>query len=456
MNVQFPQRLVSMLMVLMMLFTMNPVYVIAEAGHDHTHESTETPVVTAEEAITVSAVAELVVNATASASYVYAGEEPVAVSAKISGGVAPYEVTLQAVKDGSIVSTSKVTTESASASLSFAPASYGDYELVVLVHDAAHTEVLTSASLAVAEHDMESSEKWAASVAGASVSSNWASSLVSVAKTQVGYTESVKDFTVNNGQKQGYSRYGAWYGAPYSAWNAAFVAFVADYANVPTDALLAGYGYRSWVNGMSSKGAYEKVGSGYAPKAGDIAFLSGSRVAIVESVSGDTVNVIEGDVNGKVARQQYAMSKVVGFGNTALMQGIYEGTATVVPTAAPAATPVPEGQPTKAPTATPKPTATPVPDIEGEMEFVATPVPGPGVTVAPKDDMDILDMMTGDMGNTVEQMAAQATSVPTVFSEAFYAMQAEVQALYAKYMGDATSEEEIKAFVDSLELGDLH
>ena len=210
----------------------------------------------------------------------------------------------------------------------------------------------------------------------------------------------MKDFTVNGGAKQGYSRYGAWYGAPYSAWNAAFVAFVADYANVPTDALLAGYGYRSWVNGMSSKSAYEKVGSGYAPKAGDIAFLSGSRVAIIESVSGDTVNVIEGDVNGKVARQQYAMSKVVGFGNTALMQGLYEGTATVVPT------------------------ATPGPEIEGEMESVATPVPGPGVTVAPKDDMDILDMMTGDMGSTVEQMAAQATSVPTVFSEAFYAMQA--------------------------------
>ena len=58
--------------------------------------------------------------------------------------------------------------------------SYGDYELVVTVHDAAHTQDLTSVSLAVAEHDTENEAAWAASVSGASVSGNWGKSLLSV------------------------------------------------------------------------------------------------------------------------------------------------------------------------------------------------------------------------------------------------------------------------------------
>ena len=325
MKIGFSHRVTAMMMVLIMLFTMTPANVLAEATHDHDAE-----------VASVIEVDALSVSASASADFVYAGEESVTVTAKIAGGLAPYEVTLQAVKDGSVVSTQSTVTEGTSAKLSFAPTSYGDYELVVTVHDAAHTQDLTSVSLAVAEHDTETEAEWAASVSGASVSSNWARSLLSVAKTQLGYAESEKDFVLKSGAKQGYSRYGAWYGTPYAAWNISFLAFAAEYANIPTDAFLSGSSYRSWVNGFSNKGAY--MTSDYTPKAGDIAFLSGSRVAVVESVSGSSVTVIEGDVNGTVARKNYAISKVVGFGNSELMQGLYNGTATAVPTAAPEAT----------------------------------------------------------------------------------------------------------------------
>ena len=41
--------------------------------------------------------------------------------------------------------------------------------------------------------------------------------LVGIAKTQVGYTESRRNFEVSpTGERKGYSRYGAWYGAPYN------------------------------------------------------------------------------------------------------------------------------------------------------------------------------------------------------------------------------------------------
>jgi len=455
MNVNFTRRCLSMLLVLVMLFTMMPTTIIAEELHDHTHE-TESSIVTGSDILSVLEVEPLSVSASASANYVYAGEEAVAVTVKISGGMAPYTVTLQAVKNSSVVFTDSKTTEENSAKLSYKPAAYGDYELVVTVRDASNEQKLTTVGLAVAEHDMENEAAWAASVSGASVSSDWAKSLVSVAKTQVGYKESEKDFVIKSGEKQGYSRYGAWYGTPYTGWNNAFLAFVAEYAKVPNDALLSGSNYRSWVNGMSAKGAYMK--DGYTPKAGDIAFLSGSRVALVESVSGSNVTVIEGDVNGAVVRKTYAISKVAGFGNTGLMQGLYKGTATAVPTAAPEATKAPEGGDT--PVVTAEPTATPVPTPvpeDEELVFQATPTPGPGVTAKPKEDNDPLTNMGSAMDQLIGELDAAATAIPMQFSEAYYLIQAELDALMEKYLGTATpTKAEVQAFVDALELQELY
>ncbi len=458
MNIQFRHRCLSMMLVLVMLFTMMPATVIAEEEHDHA--AAGTVVAISDEAVELLAVETLKVSASASANHVYVGDGTVSVNVKISGGVAPYEVTLQAVKNGDVASTDAVSTEAASAKLSFTPAKHGDYELVVSVRDAANTQELVSISLAVAEHDEETEADWAASVSGAAVSANWARSLVNVAKSQVGYAESYKDFTLRKGVKQFYSRYGAWYGTPYGDWNNAFVAFVAEYANVPSDALLSGSSYRSWVNGMSAKGAYHKAGDGYAPKAGDIAFLSGSRVAIVENASADKATVIEGDVDGAVVRKTYAISKAAGFGDTALLNGLYTGAATPVPTAAPEATKAPDGtQPegTATPVPTAVPTATPVPEEDEELTFKATPTPGPGVTVAPKDDTGILGNVAGLVGDAVQQLDASATAIPAQFSEAYYQMQDEMRKLAAKYLGEGEkTPAEIKAYVDGLELGDLY
>ena len=449
MKIHFSHRCLSMLMVMIMLFTMTPSYVLAEEVHDHDHDHA------AEGAVSVIQVDALSISASASATYVYAGEEAVTVTAKISGGLAPYTVSLQAVKNGSVVFTDTASTDGNSVKLSYTPAAYGDYELVVTVHDAAHSQDLTTVSLAVAEHDMENEAAWAASVSGASVSADWGKSLLSVAKTQIGYKESEKDFVLKSGEKQGYSRYGAWYGTPYASWNVSFLAFVAEYAKIPNDALLSGSSYRSWVNGFSAKGAYMK--GDYTPKAGDIAFLSGSRVAVVESVSGANVTVIEGDVNGAVTRKTYAISKVVGFGNTALMQGLHNGTATAVPTAAPEATKAPEGNvpvETAAPTATP--VATPVPEEE-ELVFQATPTPAPGTTPVPKDDNDPLQNVSDANSDLVGELDASATAIPVQFSDAYYLVQGEMHALMEKYFGTATpTEDEIVAFVEGLELADVY
>ena len=55
--------------------------------------------------------------------------------------------------------------------------------------------------------------------------------LVGIAKSQVGYAESTRNFEVDSdGIRHGYTRYGAWYGTPYREWSAAFVSFCLNYA----------------------------------------------------------------------------------------------------------------------------------------------------------------------------------------------------------------------------------
>ena len=47
------------------------------------------------------------------------------------------------------------------------------------------------------------------------------SDLIRVAKSQIGYTESERNFIIDRyGDRHGYTRYGAWYGIPYSDWSA--------------------------------------------------------------------------------------------------------------------------------------------------------------------------------------------------------------------------------------------
>ncbi len=241
---------------------------------------------------------------------------------------------------------------------------------------------------------------------------------------------------------------------PYGDWNNAFLAFVAEHANIPADAFLSGASCRSWVKGMRAKGANVAPGS-YTPQAGDVAFLSGSRAAVIERVSGDMVQVIEGDVDGAVVRKTYAVSKLAGIGNTRLLMGLYRGTATIAPEE-PAKTPA-DDRPVRTAAPAVKPADTPEPAEEEELTFSATPTPRPGMTSAPRDDGNPLDRLIDTASGTVAQMEAAATSVPTEFSEAFYLMQAEVRKVTERYLGAGEkTEAEIKSFADQLTLQEVY
>ena len=79
--------------------------------------------------------------------------------------------------------------------------------------------------------DVENSEVWDGLFADLNLSGDWARDLLTVAKSQMGYTESIRNFkAVYNEERNaydlyGWNRFGAWYGEPYGEWDAIFVSF---------------------------------------------------------------------------------------------------------------------------------------------------------------------------------------------------------------------------------------
>ena len=110
--------------------------------------------------------------------------------------------------------------------------------------DACYTEELvctipehhhTVECLADTQADVETAEEWQAA-ANVALNGNWAEDLLTVAKSQLDYQQSDKNFKLDVEDQQvlrGYSRYGAWYGNPYSAWDVMFLSYCLHFAGVP-------------------------------------------------------------------------------------------------------------------------------------------------------------------------------------------------------------------------------
>ena len=72
------------------------------------------------------------------------------------------------------------------------------------------------------------------------ISGNWAEDLVSVAKTQLGYEQSEKNFEIDPADGvtlRYYSRYGQSYGNPYGEWDVMFLSYCLKYAGIPQSAI---------------------------------------------------------------------------------------------------------------------------------------------------------------------------------------------------------------------------
>lgn len=115
--------------------------------------------------------------------------------------------------------------------------------------DACYEEVLTCplpehhhtvACLSDTSADLETPEEWQAANAEAVMTGNWAEDLVSVAKTQLDYEQSEKNFEIDPADGvtlRYYSRYGQSYGNPYGEWDVMFLSYCLKYAGIPQSAI---------------------------------------------------------------------------------------------------------------------------------------------------------------------------------------------------------------------------
>lgn len=172
------------------------------------------------------------------------------------------------------------------------------------------------------ESAKETEADWESTLPG-TLTGNWGEDLAAAAESQIGYAESSTDVIVNEaGETSGYTRYGAWYGDEYGAWNGMFLSFCLHYAGIPEDAVGRGAEASEILRSAGEKGSYREAAQ-YEPKRGDIAILSENEAGIVIGISEGGVSVAEGDAGGKAAVT--AEAAPVGYVSIEAAEALYTG-----------------------------------------------------------------------------------------------------------------------------------
>ena len=176
--------------------------------------------------------------------------------------------------------------------------------------------------------DVETAEMWEASFSDVKLTGDFRVDVLNIAKTQLGYEESKKNYVeTESGDRNGYTRYGAWYGDTYGDWCAMFASFCLHYAEVedmPVDA-----GCQTWIKELCSEkyDLYREVHR-YTPEAGDLVFLDwdddgkSDHVGFVAEVISEKedkpaqIRTIEGNSGDCVQSLTYELkdSRILGYG----------------------------------------------------------------------------------------------------------------------------------------------
>ncbi len=174
--------------------------------------------------------------------------------------------------------------------------------------------------------DVENAEQWEATINHAELSGNWADDVLTIAKTQLGYEESTKNYLVEeSGVVKGYTRYGQWYGDAYGDWCAMFTSFCLHYAGVEGVPLHAAC--VPWIKELSRAELY-RTAEEYKPYPGDIIFFdwegdgASDHVGLVAEIlpATDThaarIRTIEGNSSNRVQYVTYDLddARIAGYG----------------------------------------------------------------------------------------------------------------------------------------------
>ena len=205
---------------------------------------------------------------------------------------------------------------------------YGTWELTCGLEEHIHTAECSADPTA----DVETAQEWEQTFALVRLTGEWPVDVLAIAKTQLGYSESEKNYVVGeDGTGRGYTRYGDWFGCPYGDWCAMFASFCVHYADV--EGMPLDMSCPSWIEELRALNLYRPARSGdpqqqYIPAAGDLVFYDWEQDGIADHV-GLVVEVtpateeeaarlitLEGNVEDRVQYMSYALDNpaILGFG----------------------------------------------------------------------------------------------------------------------------------------------
>lgn len=325
--------------------------------------------------------------------------------------------------------------------------------------DACYEEVLvcplpehhhTVSCLSDTSADLETPEEWQAANADAVITGEWNEDLLSVAKTQLGYEQSEKNFEIDPADGvtlRYYSRYGQSYGNAYGEWDVMFLAYCLKYAEIPQSAIpqeASVLALRSSMSGMDW--LLEEDGSAAQP--GDIVIYNKyvTRTVAVDSsadsaepdlddlfsVDAEFENSAELEGSG-VSAQDAAPSAddSTGAQDTAATSGTQDTVLTPEPvdpqteqpaekpvdsadTAAPSTVTSVSGADTLAPSV-----VSPAAEPQTTTVTDALPVETVGIVSSVDKDADTLTVISGDVDGKVAEVTLFNTEVENVISVAY-------------------------------------
>lgn len=170
--------------------------------------------------------------------------------------------------------------------------------------------------------DLETNDDWEATLPDIPEEMHTADRIISIAHSQLGYTESERNFILNEtDERKGYTRYGEWYGNRYGDWANMFTSFCLQYAGVSDVTLSAGA--NTMKLGWEELDRY-RLPDEYTPFNGDIIFLDKDldgtvdTTAIILEITDAGYTVAEGDLENMVSEAKYIFDDpmVKGFGIT--------------------------------------------------------------------------------------------------------------------------------------------
>ena len=326
--------------------------------------------------------------------------------------------------------------------------------------DACYEEVLTCplpehhhtvACLSDTSADLETPEEWQAANAEAVMTGNWAEDLVSVAKTQLGYEQSEKNFEIDPADGvtlRYYSRYGQSYGNPYGEWDVMFLSYCLKYAGIPQSAIPQEASVLALRSSMSDMDWLLDNEDGSAAQPGDIVIYNKyvTRTVAVDSsadsaepdlddlFSVDTEFENSAELEGSGVSAQDAAPSAddsTGAQDTAATSGTQDTVLTPDPvdpqteqpaekpvdsadTAAPSTVTSVSGADTLAPSV-----VSPAAEPQTTTVTDALPVETVGIVSSVDKDADTLTVISGDVDGKVAEVTLFNTDVENVISVAY-------------------------------------